>query len=211
MIGDEAHRIDRLARWARGDEDASTVQHADAFQQASDMREDRFWLGHAAWSAAFAGREHAVVRIDNAVAELAQMRHVVLRLRMRPHVIVHRRDQQYRGLRREKCRRQQIVGLPSRSPRKKVSSRRRDDDHRRAACELDVVECAPRVEQPCVHRMPGKRLERDCADELCRGTRHHDVDGGSRLCQQPREPRRLVAGNSSRDAEEDSGTVVGTN
>jgi hypothetical protein len=59
--------------------------------------------------------------------------------------------------------------------------------------------------------MPGKRLERDCADELCRGTRHHDVDGGSRFCQQSREPRRLVAGNSSRDAEEDSGTVVGTN
>jgi hypothetical protein len=59
--------------------------------------------------------------------------------------------------------------------------------------------------------MPSEGFERDCADELCRGARHHDVDGGSRFGQQSREPRRLVAGNSSRDAEEDSGTVVGTN
>ena len=51
----------------------------------------------------------------------------------------------------------------------------------RGAREMDVVERAAGVEQPRVHGTSGERLERDRADELRRGARHHDVDFGARL------------------------------
>jgi hypothetical protein len=62
-----------------------------------------------------------------------------------------------------------------------------------------------------VHRMSGERFEGDRPDELRRRRRHHHIHPGSRLGQQSRQPSRFVAGDSSRDAQEDAGTVVGTN
>jgi hypothetical protein len=62
-----------------------------------------------------------------------------------------------------------------------------------------------------VHRTSSERFERDRADELRRRLRHHHIDRGSRFGQQPRQPRRFVAGDSSGYTEEDAGTVVGTN
>jgi hypothetical protein len=50
-----------------------------------------------------------------------------------------------------------------------------------------------------VNRMARERLEGDRAHELRRGLRHYHVDFGARLGQQPRQPGRLIAGDSPRD------------
>jgi len=110
-------------------------------------------------------------------------------LRVRPHAIVHRRDEQHGGLGGEQAGGQEIVGLPRRGARHEIRRRRRDDDGMRGAREMDVVERTPGIEQPGMHRAACERFKGDCADEFSRGRRHHHVYRRSRLTQQPRQPR----------------------
>jgi len=168
------------------------------------MRENRLRLGHSTWAASLARRELAGVRFDDPVAELAQVRDVPLRLRVRPHVIVHRRNQQHGRLIREEARSEQIVCLTGRGTRKEIGGRRRNDDGVGVTGQSDVVERVPRIEKAGVHRPSRERLERDCSDELGCGTREDDVDVSACLFQKPREPCRLVARDPARDAEQDA-------
>ena len=80
--------------------------------------------------------------------------------------------------------------------REEIGGRRRDDDQRGGASELDVIERVSLGDELRVHRPPGERLERDRADELTRRSRQHHVHFGAGLREQPRQPRRLVARDS---------------
>ena len=100
-------------------------------EQPTDMSEDGFWFWHAPRTAALARGQRAVSRARARVAELAEVRDVALRLRVRPHVVVHRRHEQHRATGGEQRGREQVVRLARRGARQKVRRRRRDDDRRR--------------------------------------------------------------------------------
>jgi hypothetical protein len=164
----------------------------------------RLGLRHAAGSAPLPGGELTFVRLDDVMAELAQVLHVLLRLPVGPHAVVHRRDEQHRGFGREETRGEQVVREAMRHAREKVRRRRRDDDRVRSLGERDVIERPPGLEQVGVHRPARQRLERHRPHELGRGTRQHAVDFRAGGRQQAREPSRLVARDSPRHAEDDS-------
>jgi hypothetical protein len=212
VIGDEPHRIDRLARRARRDEHAAPGEGVvAAFQQPPDVREDRLRLGHPTGTAPLARGEHSVIRLEQRVAERSQVRRVGARLRVRPHAIVHRRHEEHGRFGGEEARGEQVVRLPGGGARHEIRRGRRHDDGVRVAREVDVIEGATRIEQPRVHGPAGERLEGDGADELRRGARHHDVDLGARLREQPRQPRRLVARDAAGDAEQHAALREGAN
>ena len=74
-----------------------------------------------------------------------------------------------------------------------------------------MIERVPRFNESCVDWSPRERLERYGADELERRSREHDIDYGAALREEPRQPRRLVAGYASRDTEEDAAGIKWTN
>ena len=74
-----------------------------------------------------------------------------------------------------------------------------------------MIERMPRGDELGVHRAPRQRLERHRANELLRRAREHHVDFGARLRQQARQECRLVAGNPSRNAQEDPARVERAN
>jgi hypothetical protein len=67
-----------------------------------------------------------------------------------------------------------------------------------------VIERVPCLDQRGVDRPPGQRLEGDRANEFQGRAREDDINFGARLCEQPGQPRGLVAGNASRNTEEDA-------
>ena len=164
------------------------------------MRDDRLRLRHASGTAPLARRERPLIGVEHHVAERARVLDVAQYLRVRPHAVVHRRHEQHRRLSREQARGEQVVGVAVHGAREKVRGARRDHDDVGCARELDVVECASRLDQLRVHLPPGERLERDRSHELRRAARHHDVHDGAGLRQQPGEPRRLVRGDPTGDA-----------
>ena len=107
-IGDESNGIDRFARGTGCDDDATARQCARStgLEHASHVREDRLRFGHSARALALSRGESSLFGAQDAIADLPQVRHVVPRLRMRPHVIVHRWNQEHRSFRREEDRRQ---------------------------------------------------------------------------------------------------------
>jgi hypothetical protein len=138
------------------------------------------------------------------VPQLAQMIHILLRLPVGPHPIVHRRNQKHPRFGGEETGGEQIVGEAVRDPREKVGRRRRDDDRVCSLRERDVIECASCFEEVRVHRPTGECLERHRSDELGRGARHDDIDFGASRRQQAREPPGFVARDAPRDAKDDS-------
>jgi hypothetical protein len=113
---------------------------------------------------------------------------ISLRLRVRPHPVIHGGHQEYLRLCREQAGREEIVGEAVCRPSNKVCCRRRYDDYVCLAGEADVIERVSRSEDFSVHRTPGHCLERYRADELAGATGHHDVDFSTGLCKQTRQP-----------------------
>ena len=137
------------------------------------------------------------------------MRRVGLRLRVRPHAIVHGRNNEHGALRRKEARGEQIVGLARCGVGQEVGGGRRDDDCRRSASKRDVIECATRIEKTGMHWTTRQRFERNGADELRGRAREHNVHLGARLHEQTRQPGAFVARDSARHAEQHAASSVG--
>ena len=133
------------------------------------MREDGLGFGHTTGTAALTNRQGAIVRIEHVVADLPGGGGIAAYRRMRPHAIVHRRDQQRRCRGRQEAGREQIIGVTTNRASQKISGRRCDHHQLGRAGECDVIQCTPRRNERRVHRASRERLERDRANELCRG------------------------------------------
>ena len=70
--------------------------------------------------------------------------------------------------------------------------------------EADVIERVTGLDQLRVNGASSQCFERDRADKLSRGFCEDDVDFSRRLREQSCQPRRLVAGYPSRNAEKDA-------
>jgi hypothetical protein len=91
---------------------------------------------------------------------------VLLRLAVRPHAVVHRRNEQNGSGCCQEARAEQVVPPPSRGTRHEVRRSRGHDNHVGCFREPDVIECVTGFNQRGVNLAPGERLERDRADEL---------------------------------------------
>ena len=137
------------------------------------------------------------------------MRRVGLCLRVRPHAIVHGRNNEHGTLCRKQAGREQIIRLAGRGAGHKVGRRGCDDNGGGGARQSDVVECVPRIEEAGVHRPAGERLERNGADEFRGGAREHDVHLRPRLDEQASQPRALVACDTTGHAKQHATSSIG--
>ena len=135
-------------------------------EQTPDVRDDRLGVRQAPGSAPSPTASAPGVRLEHAVADLAQVGDVRLRLRVRPHAIVHCRNDQHRRGRGEQARREQLISVAVRGAGDEVRRRGSDDNGVRGARQLDVIERVPFGDERRVNRAAGERLERDRANEL---------------------------------------------
>lgn len=131
-IGEEADRIQRLARGTAGHQGADADQPAPLGKERFQRRQQFLRLGHPAGTV-FAARHVALVRPHETDAATGERRQVGLRCRVSPHPHVHRRGGDHRlvGGQQHRCR--QIVGKAGGHPRQEIGGRRRDEDDVRRA------------------------------------------------------------------------------
>ena len=196
-ICQEPHRVERLARPAGGDEDATASQRAvtaSLLEQRCDAGRDLLRLGHAPRSHLALG-ELPFLRPDDFDAAGAQESQVVLRRGVLPHADVHRRrDQDGAGV-RERRLGQEVVGEAVGQAGERVRRQRRDDE------QVGPLQVRVRV---VARRLPGEREERLRGHELLRGSGHDRIDVVSRSHEQAHERARLVGRDPPGDAEQDA-------
>ncbi len=69
-----------------------------SFEQPSDVTHDYVRLRHPTGSTALTHRQRTFVRLQNLITKRSRVGHVTLRLRMGPHAVVHRGNEQNFGL-----------------------------------------------------------------------------------------------------------------
>ena len=168
------------------------------------MGKNVFGLRHSSRAMTFTDSQLTDVRFEDVISKFAKVRDVPLRLRMRPHSIVHRRDDQNWCLSREQAGGEKVARLTASSSRHEVRRRRRNNDQLRGPGQAYVVERVACLDQFRVNGSTGQRFERDRTDELGRGFCENDVDFSRRLREESCQPRRFVAGYASRDSEKDA-------
>jgi hypothetical protein len=192
MIGEIAHRIDRLLRRTGSHEHAPALERLplrERDEQSFDGRNDLVGLGHAA-HAGFAALGHlALVRPDRMDAVRDQLREIALRCRMRPHGRVHRRRNQDRLVGGEQHGVARSSGKSVRHLRHEIGGGGRDDDEIGVAREADVthIELARGIEQVGEGALARDGADRERRDEFLRRARHH------RAHRTPRSFRRRMS------------------
>ena len=140
-VADEAHRVDRLARTAGGDEHLQAVPGAPARRDDGlDGGQQVRRLGQAPDAPLVPGAQRAGAGVDDDHAALAQEREVGLRGRVLVHVVVHRRRDEDGAGGGQRGRGQQVVGQAVGQLGDRVGGRRRDQEGVGVADQLEVAE-----------------------------------------------------------------------
>ena len=219
-VAEEADGVDRLAGAARGDEDAEAVPGALAGGQLGfDAGQEAGRVGQAALAVLAARGEGALVGVDHGHAALAQGRQVGLGGGVGVHAVVHRRGDQARRRAGEERGGDHRVGLAGGELGDRVGRGRGDEVGVAVGGQLEVADRVVRgsgiagegaahrvaLELGEQHRGADDALEGGGADEAGRalGHQHANAMAGSR--RQAREFKRLVGGDPSAYAEQDSG------
>jgi len=188
VIGDEPDGIDWLPRRSGRHNYLFALESGLALQQPADLADDFFGLGHSPGTTPFSDRKGSFAGLQNLIAERAHLFDVAFRLRVGPHPIVHRRDQQNLRCRRQQAGGEQIVSESMGGAADEISSRRRYDDDLCFSRESDVIECMAGTEYLGVHRTTCDSFECDRTDELSRPASHHYIYFSAGLCKQTRQP-----------------------
>lgn len=159
-VADEAHRVDRFAGAAGGDQHLAAGevvgQRVVAFQQQVGQGGDLLGFGQPARPAVRPG-EAPGGGLEHHRAPPAQRGHVVDGGRVQPHLGVHGRREQHRASGGEQRGGQQIVGPAVHRARQQIRRRRRHHDQVGLLAELDVRDLGNVVEDAGVHRLAGER------------------------------------------------------
>ena len=204
MVGEEAHRVERLPRRAGGDEDIDALEGAAA-EPGRDPGRDRLGLQHparphlAARLVAFTGTQHRHTPVE-------QRQHVRPGRARVPHLPVHRRREHQRRGRRQAQGGEEIVGEPVGEPREHVGGGRRDEHQICPPGELDVAHpgLGLLVEQLAVHRVGGERLEGQRGHELPGRRGHHDPHLEIPVPQPSNQVGSFVGRDAAGDTKHDS-------
>ena len=140
-VADEAHRVDRLAGAAGGDQHPQAVPApARGRQHRLDLGEQPLRLGQAADAVLAARGERAGLGLDHQDPALAQRRQVRLGGRVGVHAVVHGRGDGARGRAGEERRGEHRVADPRGELRDRVGRRRRDEIRVGVADEREVAD-----------------------------------------------------------------------
>ena len=207
-VAQEAHRVERLVRAAGADNDAAPRKVAVGAERLPHGAEDRFGLEETA-EAHVPAREAALGGAGEADAPFAQQGDVRLRRRVRPHLRVHRRRDEYGRGRGERGERDHVVGHAVRESRDRGGAGGRDQHRSGGASERDVLFRGLRLR---VEHIGDDGAQRQAAKgqrrhELLCGAGENDVDEGARLRELARDVSGLVARDAAADAEDDAGAV----
>ena len=205
MVRDEPHRVDFFSGRAGRDDNALSGEVLFAGDFAQEPVEQHLFRGHLA-AARVAARQIARIRLDDRVAEPAELFQIVLHNRVFKHIRVHRRGKQNRapaGAGHD-GRRQHIVRDAVRDLADHVRARRRDKHDIRALCERDMLDAVLEipvegVDQALVARqcLKGRRV-----DEIRCILRHQHRDVRMLLDEHARKPCDLVGRYAARHAEQ---------
>ena len=174
-VRDVAHRIDRLVRRARRDDDAlagerlvSTAARAEQPSIAATISSGSAMRPMPASPLSAISPAFGPTVATPSAMSCAE---IALRRRMRPHARVHRRREQDLPVGREQHRGREIVGVAVRHLGHQVGGRGRDDDEIGVAREADMadVELGCRIEQVGEGALARERADRQRRDELLRG------------------------------------------
>ena len=195
-VADEAHRVERLACAAGGDEDALPGQRAVASaEQLLRSFEDLLGLGHPPHSELALGRL-ALVGADQLHAAVAKRRRVRLRGGMRPHARVHGRRDEHRAAVCQRRLGEHVVREPVGELRHGVRGQRRDHEQIGARqVRIEVFPGGP----------PGERREGLAPHEPVRSARDERDHVVSRADEEPRQFAGLVGGDATCDSEQHPG------
>ena len=206
-VGDVAHRVDRLMRRSRGDDDPAACKRLRSLvEHGLDRGHDLQRFGHAAFAGLVAFRHLAFGGADEDDAVLLQGRPVATRRRMRPHFRIHRRRHQHLLVGGQKHRRGKVVGMAVGELGHQLGGGRRHDQKVGLARQPDMTDImlVVAVEQVGEDTIGRKRADRKLGDEFLRGGRHDDPDHSPPLAQAPDQVERLVGGDATADDEQDA-------
>ena len=216
-VAEKAHRVQRLARASGGHQHNLAGQIVAAAQRAEHRVGNRLRLSHAPRAHHAAG-QLARARLDHAHAALAQDFKIGLGRRMLPHIHVHRRSHQHRRSGRQIHRGQKIVGDAVGKLGQNVGRGRRDHQRIGPLRLADVLDARIRTRRrrcrPSSHRLvmtlwPVSAAKVSGCTNLRGRLGHHHVDFEGLALQRAHQFRRLVRGNSARDADRYShGSIV---
>jgi hypothetical protein len=188
VIGDEADRINWLARCACRYHDFLARQRRLRFEQSSDAAHDLFRFRHSTGPASLSDCKRTFGGLQNLVPKRPRVIDVALCLRVRPHPVGHRWHQENLRLRSEEAGGEQIVREAVRGSANKIGGRWGDNDDLRFAGQPDVIERVTRTENLRMHWASRDGFERDRSNELACAASHHDIDFSPRLRKQTRQP-----------------------
>ncbi len=223
-VADEAHRVDRLARPAGRDQHGKPAERPfRAPQRSLDCPQNFRRLGEASHAPLAVRGKLAGARGDDRRPPLTQPLDVRPRGGVLPHVRVHRRREDERGVYGEGGARQQVVGETGGELRERVGRRWRNGEDLRTRGEREVrdrgvprhvlarIRTSRRVALELFDqdRSPGDPLEGGAADELEARGGLHDAHAVARLDREPGELDRLVRGDAAADAEQDPRHLAG--
>ncbi len=202
-IGDDAHRIDRLARGTRRHHHPLPGQPAVAPQQSRGMRRNGVRLTHPPGTARRPFRQRPDVGTDDGNPAPLEQRQVHLRLWMGEHLVVHGRSEQHRRRGREQQAGQCVVSQPLRHARDQLRRGGSHDHHVGLLAPAHVVERRVAIPQRHQHRPAGQCLEGHRPHEFRGRTGQHHIDPRAGFGEVPGEIAALVAGDPARHAEDD--------
>ena len=154
-VADEAHRVDRLAGAARGDQDLDARevvrQRIRTRQQQLGEGGDLLGFGQPAGSGVGAGQP-ARRGFEHHRATLTQRGHVLAGGRVQPHLGVHGGREQHRTARGQQRGGQQIIGAAGDRAGQHIGGGRRHDHQVGLLADAHVRHLVDVVEDPGVHR-----------------------------------------------------------
>ena len=205
IIADVAHRIDRFARRAGGDQGGLARQRLHRRRQYRlDTRQDVGRFRHAP-GADFAARKVAGRRPDELNTVRRQLRDVALSHRFRPHLDVHGGCSQHGLVGGQQDGGREVVRHAGRHARQNVGGRRRDHDQVALTGQADVSHLAfiGQRQQLLVHLLARQRSNREGGYELRPRLGQDATDARTPLFHAPDQLQRLVGGDAARDDEQD--------
>lgn len=200
-VAQEAHGVDRLPRAAGRHHDPHPGEVTGG-QQRLRRGEDVLRLRHAAGSTVTAG-ELSVGRADDVDAALTQRGDVRLCRAIPPHLRVHRRSEQHRGLGGEQRGAQQVVGEARGDLREGVRGRGCHDHQLGGLTESHVPHLRHIIMHARGDRVPTNRLPCGQSHEAQRILGGHHGHVVPTLREQAHEVHRLVRGDAARDSDDD--------
>ena len=205
VVGQVAHRVQRLLRGAGGHCDAQPCQILRAGNGVQDVLDQHFLLGQASAAHILAG-QHAAFGGDDGKAVPLQRGKVILRDGVFQHAGVHGGRHKLWTLCSQHYGGKHIVRNAVRHFGDDVGGGRGYKDHICLFCQRDVGDLKLEIPVKGVHHalVAGQGLKGERSDELGGVPGRNDLHIGSQLAQCAGHVGHFIGGNAAADAQKDA-------